>query len=179
MSCTLLPPGGKKNTCFDKFIRKMLNLTFIKNMPDDWCYYIIVLQKQLSLDDGQNALMKKVLDTYFLFFQINQSTATLRHVFASLRLFIQKVLNTCRHIRVPIQTKPTYYPPHMLTNDQSYFSFWSSPVHSSRVRQTSVAVSAMRSSSAVTIDQAPPRRRQLLCSIFSWEKTLSLQRASL
>lgn len=48
-------------------------------------------QKQLLLDDGQNALMKKVLDTYLLFFQINQSTATLRHVFAALRLFVQKV----------------------------------------------------------------------------------------
>lgn len=35
--------------------------------------------------------MKKVLDTYLLFFQINQSTATLRHVFAALRLFVQKV----------------------------------------------------------------------------------------
>uniref|UniRef100_A0A673ARM9 Dedicator of cytokinesis 10 n=1 Tax=Sphaeramia orbicularis TaxID=375764 RepID=A0A673ARM9_9TELE len=47
-------------------------------------------KKQLLLDDGQNALMKKVLDTYLLFFQINQSTATLRHVFAALRLFVQK-----------------------------------------------------------------------------------------
>lgn len=48
-------------------------------------------QKQLHLDEGQNSLMKKVLDTYLLFFQINQSTATLRHVFAALRLFVQKV----------------------------------------------------------------------------------------
>ncbi|CAJ1065465.1 dedicator of cytokinesis protein 10 isoform X3 [Xyrichtys novacula] len=47
-------------------------------------------KKQLLLDEGQNALMKKVLDTYLLFFQINQSTATLRHVFAALRLFVQK-----------------------------------------------------------------------------------------
>uniref|UniRef100_A0A672HTT0 Dedicator of cytokinesis 10 n=1 Tax=Salarias fasciatus TaxID=181472 RepID=A0A672HTT0_SALFA len=47
-------------------------------------------KKQLLLDDGQNTLMKKVLDTYMLFFQINQSTATLRHVFAALRLFVQK-----------------------------------------------------------------------------------------
>ncbi|XP_061734546.1 dedicator of cytokinesis protein 10 isoform X6 [Nerophis ophidion] len=47
-------------------------------------------KKHLLLDDGQNALMKKVLDTYFLFFQINQSTATLRHIFAALRLFVQK-----------------------------------------------------------------------------------------
>uniref|UniRef100_A0A667XW39 Dedicator of cytokinesis 10 n=1 Tax=Myripristis murdjan TaxID=586833 RepID=A0A667XW39_9TELE len=47
-------------------------------------------KKQLLMDDGQNALMKKVLDTYLLFFQINQSTATLRHVFAALRLFVQK-----------------------------------------------------------------------------------------
>lgn len=49
------------------------------------------MQKQLLMDDGQNALMKKVLDTYLLFFQINQSTATLRHIFAALRLFVQKV----------------------------------------------------------------------------------------
>uniref|UniRef100_A0A7N6AXM4 Dedicator of cytokinesis 10 n=1 Tax=Anabas testudineus TaxID=64144 RepID=A0A7N6AXM4_ANATE len=48
------------------------------------------LQKQLLQDDGQNSLMKKVLDTYLLFFQISQSTATLRHVFAALRLFVQK-----------------------------------------------------------------------------------------
>uniref|UniRef100_A0A8C7FX29 Dedicator of cytokinesis 10 n=1 Tax=Oncorhynchus kisutch TaxID=8019 RepID=A0A8C7FX29_ONCKI len=48
-------------------------------------------QKQLLQDEGQNLLMKKVFDTYLLFFQINQSTSTLRHVFAALRLFIQKV----------------------------------------------------------------------------------------
>uniref|UniRef100_A0A8C2XM62 Dedicator of cytokinesis 10 n=1 Tax=Cyclopterus lumpus TaxID=8103 RepID=A0A8C2XM62_CYCLU len=47
-------------------------------------------KKQLLLDEGQNVLMKKVLDTYLLFFQINQSTATLRHIFAGLRLFVQK-----------------------------------------------------------------------------------------
>uniref|UniRef100_A0A671WE96 Dedicator of cytokinesis 10 n=1 Tax=Sparus aurata TaxID=8175 RepID=A0A671WE96_SPAAU len=50
-------------------------------------------KKQLLLDEGQNVLMKKVLDTYLLFFQINQSTTTLRHVFASLRLFVQKFPN--------------------------------------------------------------------------------------
>lgn len=49
------------------------------------------VQKQLQQDEGQNYLMKKVFDTYLLFFQINQSTTTLRHVFAALRLFIQKV----------------------------------------------------------------------------------------
>ncbi|KAJ3589971.1 hypothetical protein NHX12_007928, partial [Muraenolepis orangiensis] len=47
-------------------------------------------KKQLLMEEGQNVLMKKVLDTYLLFFQINQSTATLRHVFAALRLFVQK-----------------------------------------------------------------------------------------
>ncbi|XP_067363467.1 dedicator of cytokinesis protein 10 isoform X3 [Channa argus] len=50
-------------------------------------------KKQLLQDDGQNALMKKVLDTYLLFFQISQSTTTLRHVFAALRLFVQKFPN--------------------------------------------------------------------------------------
>uniref|UniRef100_A0AAY5L4U1 Dedicator of cytokinesis 10 n=1 Tax=Esox lucius TaxID=8010 RepID=A0AAY5L4U1_ESOLU len=47
-------------------------------------------KKQLLQDEGQNLLMKKVFDTYLLFFQINQSTNTLKHVFAALRLFIQK-----------------------------------------------------------------------------------------
>ncbi|XP_031429853.1 dedicator of cytokinesis protein 10 isoform X10 [Clupea harengus] len=47
-------------------------------------------KKQLWHEEGQNSLMKKVFDTHLLFFQINQSTSTLRHVFAALRLFIQK-----------------------------------------------------------------------------------------
>uniref|UniRef100_A0A673N6A5 Dedicator of cytokinesis protein 10-like n=1 Tax=Sinocyclocheilus rhinocerous TaxID=307959 RepID=A0A673N6A5_9TELE len=48
-------------------------------------------KKRLQHDEGQNSLMKKVFDTYLLFFQINQSTSTLRHVFTALRLFIQKI----------------------------------------------------------------------------------------
>ncbi|XP_067221956.1 dedicator of cytokinesis protein 10 isoform X1 [Chanodichthys erythropterus] len=51
-------------------------------------------KKQLQHDEGQNSLMKKVFDTYLLFFQINQSTTTLRHVFTALRLFIQKFPST-------------------------------------------------------------------------------------
>ncbi|KAK7156957.1 hypothetical protein R3I94_006875 [Phoxinus phoxinus] len=51
-------------------------------------------KKQLLHDEGQNSLMKKVLDTYMLFFQINQSTTTLRHVFTALRLFIHKFPST-------------------------------------------------------------------------------------
>ncbi|XP_066565426.1 dedicator of cytokinesis protein 10 isoform X3 [Amia ocellicauda] len=47
-------------------------------------------KKQLQQDDGQNLLMKKVFDTYLLFFQINQSTTALKHVFAALRFFIHK-----------------------------------------------------------------------------------------
>ncbi|KTF94669.1 hypothetical protein cypCar_00045192 [Cyprinus carpio] len=38
--------------------------------------------------------MKKVFDTYLLFFQISQSTNTLRHVFTALRLFIHKFPST-------------------------------------------------------------------------------------
>lgn len=64
-------------------------------------FFLFSVQKQLLMDDGQNALMKKVLDTYLLFFQINQSTATLRHIFAALRLFVQKV-----------RRKPTNQPTH-------------------------------------------------------------------
>uniref|UniRef100_A0A8D0D8E7 Dedicator of cytokinesis 10 n=1 Tax=Sander lucioperca TaxID=283035 RepID=A0A8D0D8E7_SANLU len=60
---------------------------------DSFFFLYPSIQKQLLLDEGQNALMKKVLDTYLLFFQINQSTATLRHIFAGLRLFVQKFPN--------------------------------------------------------------------------------------
>ncbi|TNN55781.1 Dedicator of cytokinesis protein 10 [Liparis tanakae] len=74
-------------------------------------------KKQLLLDEGQNVLMKKVLDTYLLFFQINQSTATLRHIFAGLRLFVQKgkadlcgclcyeILKCCNHRSSSTQTE--------------------------------------------------------------------------
>ena len=70
---------------------------------------IVVLflpQKQLLQDEGQNLLMKKVFDTFLLFFQINQSTSTLRHVFAALRLFIQKVsaLADCSHTHIRTHT---------------------------------------------------------------------------
>uniref|UniRef100_A0A8C4Y8Y9 Dedicator of cytokinesis 10 n=1 Tax=Gopherus evgoodei TaxID=1825980 RepID=A0A8C4Y8Y9_9SAUR len=40
--------------------------------------------------DCQNALMKKVFDTYLLFLQVNQSAVALKHVFAALRLFVSK-----------------------------------------------------------------------------------------
>lgn len=137
----------------------------------DFCCDFI--QKQLLLDDGQNTLMKKVLDTFLLFFQINQSTATLRHVFAALRLFVQKV----QLIIFILNITPKWIL-HLCSYFYVFLLLRSFPMHSSRVRQTCVAVSATRSSSALTIDLAPPRWRQLPCCIFSWEKTLSLLRAS-
>uniref|UniRef100_A0A5F7ZRP4 Dedicator of cytokinesis 10 n=1 Tax=Macaca mulatta TaxID=9544 RepID=A0A5F7ZRP4_MACMU len=47
-------------------------------------------QRQLQQCDCQNSLMKRVFDTYMLFFQVNQSATALKHVFASLRLFVCK-----------------------------------------------------------------------------------------
>ena len=119
------------------------------------------VQKQLLQDEGQNTLMKKVLDTYLLFFQINQSTATLRHVFAALRLFVQKVPHL---IKYHLIEDPCFF---FLNCSLILMSLSSFPAHSSRVRQTCVAVCAMRSSSAVTIDPAPHRPRQLHCCISS------------
>lgn len=120
-------------------------------------------QKQLHLDEGQNSLMKKVLDTYLLFFQINQSTTTLRHVFAALRLFVQKVQHPqCTHY---IQTKlPAICFLNYLT---SFFYISSSPAPSSRAKPTCAVVSVTKSSSAATIVLAPPRRRHRPCFIFS------------
>uniref|UniRef100_A0A8C8REW3 Dedicator of cytokinesis 10 n=1 Tax=Pelusios castaneus TaxID=367368 RepID=A0A8C8REW3_9SAUR len=47
-------------------------------------------ERQLQQSDCQNALMKKVFDTYLLFLQVNQSARALKHVFAALRLFVSK-----------------------------------------------------------------------------------------
>ncbi|EAW70835.1 dedicator of cytokinesis 10, isoform CRA_d [Homo sapiens] len=47
-------------------------------------------REQLQQCDCQNSLMKRVFDTYMLFFQVNQSATALKHVFASLRLFVCK-----------------------------------------------------------------------------------------
>ncbi|XP_050017043.1 dedicator of cytokinesis protein 10 isoform X12 [Alexandromys fortis] len=49
-----------------------------------------VHQRQLQQSDCQNSLMKRVFDTYMLLFQVNQSATALKHVFASLRLFVCK-----------------------------------------------------------------------------------------
>ncbi|KAM4694823.1 dedicator of cytokinesis protein 10 [Discoglossus pictus] len=46
--------------------------------------------QKLQPSDNQNVLMKKVFDTHLLFLQINQSAAALRHVFAALRMFVNK-----------------------------------------------------------------------------------------
>ncbi|XP_046904988.1 dedicator of cytokinesis protein 11-like isoform X5 [Hypomesus transpacificus] len=40
--------------------------------------------------DGQNPLMEKLFDIYLTFLKVGQSEAALRHVFASLRAFINK-----------------------------------------------------------------------------------------
>ncbi|XP_039343159.1 dedicator of cytokinesis protein 10 isoform X9 [Mauremys reevesii] len=54
------------------------------------CLFTQNHQRQLQQSDCQNALMKKVFDTYLLFLQVNQSAVALKHVFAALRLFVSK-----------------------------------------------------------------------------------------
>uniref|UniRef100_A0A8C4LWC7 Dedicator of cytokinesis 10 n=1 Tax=Equus asinus asinus TaxID=83772 RepID=A0A8C4LWC7_EQUAS len=49
-----------------------------------------VHQRQLQQSECQNSMMKRVFDTYMLFFQVNQSATAMKHVFASLRLFVCK-----------------------------------------------------------------------------------------
>lgn len=52
---------------------------------------VCVCQTQLLDCDGHNPLMKKVFDVYLTFLKVGQSEAALRHVFAALRAFINKV----------------------------------------------------------------------------------------
>ncbi|XP_013917046.1 PREDICTED: dedicator of cytokinesis protein 11-like [Thamnophis sirtalis] len=47
-------------------------------------------ENQLSNNDGHNPLMKKVFDVHLAFLKNGQSEAALKHVFASLRAFINK-----------------------------------------------------------------------------------------
>ncbi|KAG8580936.1 hypothetical protein GDO81_007483 [Engystomops pustulosus] len=67
------------------------------NIATEVCVTVIDLlclfnqsHQKLYLSDSQSVLMKKVFDTHLLFLQINQSVAALRHVFAALRMFINK-----------------------------------------------------------------------------------------
>ena len=48
------------------------------------------LYLRLSENDGDNQLMKKIVCVYLAYFQFRQSDKLLQHLFASLRLFIQK-----------------------------------------------------------------------------------------
>ncbi|XP_074924639.1 dedicator of cytokinesis protein 10 isoform X5 [Chelonoidis abingdonii] len=54
------------------------------------CLFTQNHQRQLQQSDCQNALMKKVFDTYLLFLQVSQSAVALKHVFTALRLFVSK-----------------------------------------------------------------------------------------
>uniref|UniRef100_A0A673SLR3 Dedicator of cytokinesis 10 n=1 Tax=Suricata suricatta TaxID=37032 RepID=A0A673SLR3_SURSU len=56
-------------------------------------------QRQLQQSECQNSMMKRVFDTYMLFFQVNQSATALKHVFASLRLFV------CKNSNFPAEVK--------------------------------------------------------------------------
>uniref|UniRef100_A0A8C5ABD2 Dedicator of cytokinesis 10 n=1 Tax=Gadus morhua TaxID=8049 RepID=A0A8C5ABD2_GADMO len=81
---------GSRCDKLDQAETRSLLMCFLSLTLSCVCMFVCVcVQKQLLMDEGQN-VMKKVLDTYLLFFQINQSTTTLRHVFAALRLFVQK-----------------------------------------------------------------------------------------
>lgn len=61
-----------------------------------------VRQTQLLDSEGHNPLMKKVFDVYLTFLKVSQSEAALRHVFAALRAFINKV---CGNIQTPHNRK--------------------------------------------------------------------------
>lgn len=45
-------------------------------------------RKNLLIGDGENAIMKKIFDIYLTLLQIGQSENLFRHIFASLRAYI-------------------------------------------------------------------------------------------
>lgn len=50
--------------------------------------FCLHFKEALLLEDGDNPLMRKVLDIYLSFLQIGQSESLSKHVFAALRAFI-------------------------------------------------------------------------------------------
>ena len=52
---------------------------------------MLMLQALLDGDDGDNPLMRKVLDIFLSYLQLGQSETLQRHAFASLRAFVNKV----------------------------------------------------------------------------------------
>ncbi|KAG8144680.1 hypothetical protein E2320_013145 [Naja naja] len=57
---------------------------------DTITFFTQCFKNQLSNNDGHNLLMKKVFDVHLAFLKNGQSEAALKHVFASLRAFINK-----------------------------------------------------------------------------------------
>ncbi|XP_066496355.1 dedicator of cytokinesis protein 11 isoform X2 [Tiliqua scincoides] len=57
---------------------------------DTISFFTQCFKNQLLNNDGHNPLMKKVFDVHLAFLKNGQSEATLKHVFASLRAFINK-----------------------------------------------------------------------------------------
>ncbi|XP_060539930.1 dedicator of cytokinesis protein 11 isoform X1 [Pantherophis guttatus] len=57
---------------------------------DTIAFFTQCFKNQLSNNDGHNPLMKKVFDVHLAFLKNGQSEAALKHVFASLRAFINK-----------------------------------------------------------------------------------------
>uniref|UniRef100_A0A8C1NYJ2 Dedicator of cytokinesis 10 n=1 Tax=Cyprinus carpio TaxID=7962 RepID=A0A8C1NYJ2_CYPCA len=90
----MMETAGKRESVSPTDIEANLSTEVALTVLDVLDLFVHHHKKRLQHDDGQNSLMKKVFDTYLLFFQINQSTSTLRHVFSALRLFIQKFPST-------------------------------------------------------------------------------------
>ncbi|EMP39195.1 Dedicator of cytokinesis protein 11, partial [Chelonia mydas] len=59
---------------------------------DTISFFIQCFKNQLLNNDGHNPLMKKVFDIHLAFLKNGQSEAALKHVFASLRAFISKII---------------------------------------------------------------------------------------
>uniref|UniRef100_A0A8C5RXW5 Dedicator of cytokinesis 11 n=1 Tax=Laticauda laticaudata TaxID=8630 RepID=A0A8C5RXW5_LATLA len=57
---------------------------------DTITFFTQCFKNQLSNNDGHNPLMKKVFDVHLAFLKNGQSEAALKHIFASLRAFINK-----------------------------------------------------------------------------------------
>uniref|UniRef100_A0A3Q2P1E8 Dedicator of cytokinesis 10 n=1 Tax=Fundulus heteroclitus TaxID=8078 RepID=A0A3Q2P1E8_FUNHE len=86
-----MPIIRSKNALMNPKLLQMMEADIEANLSTEVALTVLdVLELFQNCKTRQNTLMKKVLDTYLLFFHINQSTATLRHVFAALRLFVQK-----------------------------------------------------------------------------------------
>jgi len=84
----LLVPNSEGDSIYRALLESNLTIEVGLIVLDAVGAFCIHFKETLLSNDGDNPLMRKVLDIYLSFLQIGQSESLSKHVFAALRAFI-------------------------------------------------------------------------------------------